>query len=1165
MATVGSIGATGDIRVDGLLSGLKWEGPLTYSFPDSASDFEADYGSGEPDASGFAQVSAAQQQAVHAIMALVENYTLLDVSYAGTNGADLRITQSSEANPTAYAYYPGSNEGGDVWFGTTQNYRAPKLGDYSYFTHIHELGHALGLKHSHEAEGPANSALPSAQDHLEYTVMSYRAYQGSSFGYANETYGFPTTFMRNDILALQEMYGADFTTNDGDTLYSWNSVTGEFFIDGAGQGRPGGAGASSSANVVFMTLWDGGGIDTYDLSNYTTAVSINLNPGAGTKLAAGQLALLGGGKTASASVFNAYLYDNDSRSFIENARGGTASDILIGNAIGNKLDGGFGNDTLTGGAGADHFVFSDGYGSDIITDFSVAGGDIIDLSDLTGASGIAWVLGKATQSGANTLFNFTIGLTLTLVNVSLATISAASFIFEDGVTGGGDPVAPSAIGLSKVSVTENIAGGTVGSITVNDLNGDREFTFGLSDDRFEVTGTPGAYVLKLKSGISLDFETAASIPLSITATDTSGLSATRGFTIGILNVNGITLTGTSLNDTITRSQSIAGKPTASDEADTINGAAGNDTISGGGGNDTLSGGTGNDTISGEAGDDILIGGTGADVLDGGINGAAGDSASYAASTIGVTVNLSVAGPQTSLGEAAGDVLTGIENLIGSAKADQLTGDDGDNTIEGGAGNDILNGAGNGAAGDTLSYKNATAAIRVSLATLVAQNTGGGGWDTVAGFENVVGSKFADVIEGDAGANFLDGGLGIDTLSYASDTAGVTVHLDGSAISGGSAAGDQFVNFENLRGGSGNDVLAGNSGTNRIEGGAGNDTLAGKGGSDVLVGGTGTDTVDFTIHATSGVTLSLAKTTAQITGGAGTLTVLEIENIEGSSFGDTLTGNALANIIRGNGGDDIIQGGAGADILDGGADGAEGDWVSYASSTSGVTVNLSIGSAAQTSAGDANGDQLTGFENILGSAKSDVLIGNAFDNILEGGLGNDLLSGGGGEDTASYARATSAVKVNLSITGAQNTVRAGIDTLSGIENLLGSKYADTLTGDAGDNRLTGGLGADVLTGGLGADTFAFRTLAEKGDRIVDFVSGTDVVELSALGFAGAVAGTVKLATGSNPLSGLGLGWLLYDTDDGRLYWDGDGAGAGVRQHLATFSGLPALSETDFVVV
>ena len=171
-------------------------------------------------------------------------------------------------------------------------------------------------------------------------------------GYANEAYGYAQTYMANDILALQTLYGANFSTQSGNTVYSWNPATGQEFINGVGQPAPGG-GAGGSANRVFMTVWDGGGNDTYDLSNYSTAVSINLNPGASSITSTTQLAYLGSGHYAQGNVFNAYLYNNDARSYIDNAIGGAGNDTLVGNPIGNTLAGGAGNDRITGGGGND--------------------------------------------------------------------------------------------------------------------------------------------------------------------------------------------------------------------------------------------------------------------------------------------------------------------------------------------------------------------------------------------------------------------------------------------------------------------------------------------------------------------------------------------------------------------------------------------------------------------------------------------------------------------------------------------------------------------------------------------------------------------------------------------------------------------------------------------
>src|SRR6185436_1095007 len=123
MATTTTIAPTGNQDTDGLLYGRKWSGTVTYSFPDSTSDYASStgvsagllgttvnlnlYGGGELQAPDFGQVSAAQQQAVHAAMDQVEAYTNLSIEYAGTDSADIRIAQSSMANPTAYSYYPG--------------------------------------------------------------------------------------------------------------------------------------------------------------------------------------------------------------------------------------------------------------------------------------------------------------------------------------------------------------------------------------------------------------------------------------------------------------------------------------------------------------------------------------------------------------------------------------------------------------------------------------------------------------------------------------------------------------------------------------------------------------------------------------------------------------------------------------------------------------------------------------------------------------------------------------------------------------------------------------------------------------------------------------------------------------------------------------------------
>ena len=141
---------------------------------------------------------------------------------------------------------------------------------------MHETGHNLGLKHGHVTQsghGVTFPTLPADHDSQEYSVMTYRQFPGNPIQPFNNP-DFPTTYMQDDIAALQYMYGANYgaTAHNGNTTYTWSPTTGQEFIDGVGQGAP-------YANFVLMTVWDGGGNDTYDFSNYTTNLSVDLNPG----------------------------------------------------------------------------------------------------------------------------------------------------------------------------------------------------------------------------------------------------------------------------------------------------------------------------------------------------------------------------------------------------------------------------------------------------------------------------------------------------------------------------------------------------------------------------------------------------------------------------------------------------------------------------------------------------------------------------------------------------------------------------------------------------------------------------------------------------------------------------------------------------------------------
>jgi len=392
-----------------------------------------------------------------------------------------------------------------------------------------------------------------------------------------------------------------------------------------------------------------------------------------------------------------------------------------------------------------------------------------------------------------------------------------------------------------------------------------------------------------------------------------------------------------------------------------------------------------------------------------------------------------------VGNAANNV------LIGNAGADSILGRDGNDTIEGGDGNDMIEG---GLGNDGLK--------------------GGIGADAITGGDG------DDIVDGGAGlsADTLDGGAGIDTLSYASAITGARVSLAVTAAQSTGSGNDTISGFENLIGSGFDDVLTGSDGANLLNGGAGNDTLDGGLGDDGLNGGTGIDTASYA-KAASAVTVSLALGVPQDTLGAGVDTLIAIENVTGSNFGDTLTGTAGANALLGGGGNDLLVGGLGNDMLDGGAG---IDTISYAGAASLVRVNLGLTAAQGTGGGGT--DTILGVENVIGSAYNDILTGSDTmntldggdgDDIVSGGLRNDVLIGGAGIDTASYASASGGVRLSLLIATAQSTGAAGGDTLSAIENLIGSAFDDALTGDGGANVLTGGNGNDVLAGGLGNDT------------------------------------------------------------------------------------------------
>jgi Ca2+-binding RTX toxin-like protein len=365
---------------------------------------------------------------------------------------------------------------------------------------------------------------------------------------------------------------------------------------------------------------------------------------------------------------------------------------------------------------------------------------------------------------------------------------------------------------------------------------------------------------------------------------------------------------------------------------------------------------------------------------------------------------------------------------------------------------------------------------------------GGGDDTVEGLGG------ADILWGD---NTTD--TGNDTVSYEHSPAAVQINLTQVVQHGGDAEGDQLHFFDNIIGSAFNDTLTGNDNNNVIHGGGGldvinggkgNDTLYGgfDGKADILDGGADINTVDYS-DAPASMTVSLGHLQrfdvvptphvvpavdgsavldahmVQATAPNGSVVFLNIaavqedvlrniEDVVGSKFNDHITGNETAN---------VIEGGAGADVIDGGQG---NDTASYEGS---AAVQIDLANAVQ-HGGDAEGDQLTSIENVIGSFRADSILGDGNNNRLEGGKG-----------------------------------------------------PDTIYGRAGDDVLIGGVGADTLDGGPGKDTFVYTSFFDSGfgfnpddyfgsqvrtaaaaasgdlgsDTIQNFESGIDKIDLSAL--------------------------------------------------------------------
>jgi len=839
--------ATSDANVNGILEGSAWnhavngQTVLTWSEPTSSTPYSG-YGS---DLTGVSAVTTAEDTNIRGALgdwSAVSNLVFNPITETKTTHADLRFAQATATPDSGSSFFGASgawpdhltlsNLSGDTFFHSggsgaeaqLQNTQAGSWGDH---VARHEIGHDLGLKHAFDndsqlgATGAKGVVTPAGHDSWEYTIMTYHAYSGApDYIVANRDAGsYAQSLMMDDIKAIQYLYGANFNTNAGDTRYSFDPNTGRMFINGLSL-------EATLGNKIFRTIWDGNGNDTYDLSNYTTDMKIDLRPGEWSTFSTAQLADLGqsgGGDlhhAAVGNVANAQLYQGDTRSLIENAIGGSGADTIYGNDANNVLDGRGGADTMHGGAGNDTYIVDNV--NDVVAEAEVHIRLVRDplhpwiikhVPHTTDPGGIDEVKTSLTEYSLNDV-RFVENLTYT----GSGSFTGTGNTLDNVITGGRG--ADTLIGGGG---SDTLSGGQ-GKDVLDGGAGNDSLTGGLGNDT-------------LKGGADDDHYWYVDIADTVVENANEGkddvMTRASGYTLGAnvedllvsneLNAGVMVGRGNELNNYV-RAWDFHTAPDG--KGFEFYGMGGKDVL--GGSNaaqgDLLDGGADDDFLYGNGGNDTLRGGLGADSLYG---GADFDTADYSQAAAGVVVDLVSGGTG---GEAAGDTYKDIEAVNGSAFTDKISGSDAAETLAGLGGDDTIVGRG----GDDV--------IR-----------GGDGNDNIwGGFASRAESKGQDgndVIFGDAGNDTINvmfgnkevhGGADNDTLSFAAVTtnlvldlaAGSTTYTEGGSwvapdgLSGGGFAGLYRVTWdgvENLTGGSGSDSLKGDSQNNKLDGGAGDDT------------------------------------------------------------------------------------------------------------------------------------------------------------------------------------------------------------------------------------------------------------------------------------------------------------------------------------------------------
>jgi trimeric autotransporter adhesin len=793
-------------------------------------------------------------------------------------------------------------------------------------------------------------------------------------------------------------------------------------------------------------------------------------------------------------------------------------DTLIGSNGSDIYDGGAGNDTYQAGAsttalaGNSTYKFGFGSGQDVVMEatgwspYSPSYGGGIDTIQMA-AGVLASDVSLRNDGNGNLILTLTGGAdTLTVNGWYQSTAQQVEQIsFADGTVWNLTQLAPalSITGTAGGDTVNELDNVLVGDASANVLNGglgaDR-MTGGLGNDTYVIDNAGDAVIEYLAEGSD-----------TVQSFITYSLGA---------NIENLTLVGTStVNGT---GNELDNKLTGNAADNLLTGGAGNDVLIGGLGNDTYVldntgdvvtelANEGTDTVVtsvslnrelGANQENVSLSGSAAisawgNALDNVLTGNAGDNTLYGLA--GNDTMIGGAGNDTYDVWEAGDVV--VENadegwdiiwayrsyvlganqevvVLNTSTAMDATGNELNNYLYAGAGDNVLDGKGGW---DTVAYDRFGVGVTVSLGITGAQATGGSGSDTLINIENLYGSNSNDTLSGNGGDNVLNGALGVDTLSYANAVSGVSVSLalTTAQITGG-AGTDTVSNFEHLTGSAFNDTLSGDAGANTLIGGAGNDTMAGGLGNDTYeVKEVGDVVIENTSEGTDAVWAYINYTLGA-----------NVENlILSGAVGNMIgTGNALNNTIIGSNGNDTLDGGAGADSLSGGA----GDDQYIVDNAGDVVTELANGGASDAVYSTVSYSLGANVEHlVLQGAGAINATGNALNNHLYSNAGNNVLDGGAGQDLAAYSNASAGVSVSLAITGAQNTLGAGSDTLLNIEDLYGSAFNDTLTGDAGANILDGGsAGADSLIGGAGNDIYV---VDNAGDVVTELANeGTDLI-------------------------------------------------------------------------